>query len=262
MQERHSNRKKYFEEQNIVTSKYVIPYLNQFFPLRSGMTIAEIGCGEAGNLLPFLQMGCKVFGIDIAPAKIENARMFYENHPLKHNLNLLAADIYDIRPDDIDRLDLIIMRDTIEHIPNQELFLKNLKRFLNPGGIIFIAFPPWRMPFGGHQQICESRIVSNIPYLHLLPKAMYVFLLKWAGETPGKVNSLLEIRDTRLSISRFHKMLRVNGFSILRQDYFLINPNYEIKFGLKVRKLPVVLNIPRLRDFVTTACYCVIKPLD
>ena len=30
MQERHFNREKYFEEQAIVTAKYVIPYIDAF----------------------------------------------------------------------------------------------------------------------------------------------------------------------------------------------------------------------------------------
>lgn len=53
MQERHSNRERYFKEQHLVTEKYVIPYINQVFQIDSTMTVAEIGCGEAGNLKPF-----------------------------------------------------------------------------------------------------------------------------------------------------------------------------------------------------------------
>ena len=258
MQERHSNRERYFKEQSLATEKYIIPYINTVFPVSSSMTVAEIGCGEAGNLKPFLDMGCKVFGIDIAPNKIENARRFYENHPRKDQLHLIAADIYKVEPEDIDQLDLVIMRDTIEHIPNQEVFLANLKKFLKPGGKIFFAFPPWRMPFGGHQQVCENKVLANMPYLHLLPRPLYISALKMLGESDGKIGSLLEIRDTQISIKRFHSILKNNKLAIIRQDYYLINPNYEIKFKLKVRKLPALLNIPHLRDFFTTTCYCVV----
>ena len=258
MQERHSNRERYFKEQNIVTEKYVIPYINQIIPIQPTMTVAEIGCGEAGNLKPFLDMGCKVYGIDIASHKIENARRFYEDHPLKKNLNLISADIYEVQADDIDKLDLVIMRDTIEHIPNQELFLGNLTKFLKPDGKIFFAFPPWRMPFGGHQQICEKKMLSNMPYLHLLPRGIFVNALKLLGERDDKIAGLLEIRDTRISINRFHKILIKNNLSIDCEDYYLINPNYEIKFKLKVRKLPFFLNIPFFRDFFTTTCYCMV----
>lgn len=258
MQERHSDRERYFKEQDLVTEKYVIPYIRRALQITPQMTVAEIGCGEAGNLKPFLDMGCKVYGIDIATHKIENAKRFYENHPQKQNLNLIAADIYKVQPEDIDKLDLIIMRDTIEHIPNQELFLGNLKKFLKPNGKIFFAFPPWRMPFGGHQQICMSKVLSNLPYFHILPESLYILILKLFGETKDKIKGLLEIRQTRISINRFHRILVKNNLSIIYQDYYLINPNYEIKFKLKVRKLPPMLNVPHFRDFFTTTCYCIV----
>jgi 2-polyprenyl-3-methyl-5-hydroxy-6-metoxy-1,4-benzoquinol methylase len=258
MQERHFNREKYFEEQAIVTAKYVIPYIDAFYPVSPDFVVAEIGCGEAGNLKPFLDMGCKVIGIDIAANKIENGKKFYEHHPLKSNLTLIAADIYDIKPEDIDAIDLIIMRDTIEHIPNQEMFLRNMKKYLKPEGKVFFGFPPWRMPFGGHQQICSSKFLSSMPYIHLLPKGAYISVLKMFGESDDKISALIEIRDTRISISRFHEILENNKLSIIGQDYYLINPNYEIKFKLKVRKLPFILNIPYVRDFFTTTCYCIV----
>lgn len=259
MQERHTNRKKYFEEQNIVTEKYVIPYISTICSVTSTSVVAEIGCGEAGNLKPFLDMGCKVTGIDISENKIQNARKFYIDHPLNANLTLIADDIYNIKPSDIDKLDLIIMRDTIEHIPNQELFLSNLKKFLKPTGKIFFAFPPWRMPFGGHHQVCKSKFLSNMPYLHLLPRVMFVSILRLFGESEGSIDGLMEIRDTQISIDRFEEILQINNFKIEKEDFYLVNPNYEIKFNLKVRKLPEIMNIPYLRDFFTTTCYCIVS---
>ena len=257
MQERHSDRKLYFIEQNSVTEKYVIPYINGIVPVNSKLVVAEIGCGEAGNLKPFLDMGCKVIGIDIAAHKIENARQYYTDHPFNKNLTLIAANIYDVRPDAMEKLDLIIMRDTIEHIPHQELFMAHLKKFLKPSGKIFFAFPPWRMPFGGHHQICESRL-SKLPYFHLLPKPLFVMMMKMFGESENRITGLLEIRDTGISINRFKRIVKGNNFNIEKEDFYLINPNYEIKFKLKVRKLPGIMRIPYLRDFFTTTYYCIV----
>ncbi|MCU0471978.1 MAG: class I SAM-dependent methyltransferase [Bacteroidales bacterium] len=258
MQDRHKNRDKYFQEQGIVTEKYVIPFINSEITVTRDLVILEIGCGEAGNLRPFLDLGCKVIGIDIAANKIENARKFYANHPLKEKLTLIAEDIYNINPGQIEKADLIIMRDTLEHIPDQEKFLSCLNFFLKQEGKIFLGFPPWRMPFGGHQQMCESRL-NKIPYFHLLPERLYVWILKKSGETQSKINGLLEVRETRISISRFKRILQSDDYKIDKQDYYLINPNYEIKFRLRARKLPWVINIPYLRDFFITTCYFIIS---
>ena len=54
------------------------------------------------------------------------------------------------------QFDVIILKDVIEHVPEQEKFVPYLKNFLKPGGQIFFGFPPWYMPFGGHQQVCKN----------------------------------------------------------------------------------------------------------
>ena len=50
------------------------------------------------------------------------------------------------------QFDLILLKDVIEHIPDQERVIPYLKEFLKPGGRVFFGFPPWYMPHGGHQQ--------------------------------------------------------------------------------------------------------------
>lgn len=259
MDDRHLNREKYFQEQSYTTEKYVISYISKLFPITSDLTVAEVGCGEGGNLKPFLDIGCKVVGIDIAEDKIENARKFFNNHPQKSNLTLIAEDIYKINPDEQFLFDLIIMRDTLEHIHYQDIFLEHLKKFVKPSGKIFLAFPPWRMPFGGHQQMCENSFLSKLPYLHLLPNALYAGLLKLFGESNAKIKGLLEVKETRISIARFKKILTKRNFRLESEIFYLINPNYEIKFKLKTRKLPGILNIPYIKDFFTTTYYCLIS---
>ena len=45
MQERHLNRLLYFNEQAQTTELYVIPYIQEVFPLHDGLRVLEIGCG-------------------------------------------------------------------------------------------------------------------------------------------------------------------------------------------------------------------------
>jgi SAM-dependent methyltransferase len=258
MQDRHFDREKYFREQGNVTEKYIIPFIKDEIPISPGLSIAEIGCGEAGNLRPFLDMGCKLTGIDLSANKIENARKFYSNHNLRENLILVADDIFNLRPDQTGRFDLILMRDTVEHIPDLEKLLDHLSKFLKSTGRIFIGFPPWRMPFGGHQQMCES-VLCKIPYFHLLPVKIYVWIMKIFGETPSKINGLLQVRETRLSIARFNKIVKENNYKVDKVKYYLINPSYQVKFNLKPRMLPWIFNIPYLRDFITSTCYYIIS---
>jgi len=260
MQERHTNKKKYFNEQVQTTEKYVIPFIEQTHPITPETSILEIGCGEGGNLLPFLQRGCKIVGIDILQGKIDKANEYFLDHPKKDRANFMVQDIYDVDPDLNWKFDIIIMRDVIEHIHDQEKFMAYIKRFLKPSSNIFFGFPPWQMPFGGHQQTCKSTFLSKLPWFHLLPTVAYKKLLLLFGETQRNVDNLIEIKETGISLERFRRILKKEEYSIDREVWYFINPNYEIKFGLKPKKsIPPFKSIPYLRNFFITAGYYLIS---
>lgn len=260
MHQRYADRKLYFREQATTTEKYVIPYISELVPINSNTRILEIGCGEGGNLAPFIALQCEVVGVDINKAQIENAKAFINEQFPDNRGRLLCANIYDVTAEDIGTFDVIMLRDVIEHIPDQAKFMAHLKMFLKPQGVTFFGFPPWCMPFGGHQQICGSKFLRRLPYFHLLPKSMYRGILKLFGEANGTIQELLDIKSTGISINRFHRIVSRNGFRIEKRTFYLINPNYNIKFGLKPRTQFMLLrNLPVLRDFVTTCYYCIIR---
>jgi len=259
MQERHKNKQQYFNEQGLTTKKFVIPYLNEHIDLKPETEVLEIGCAEAGNLMPFMDLGCKCTGIDISCGRIELAKEFYKNHKNRNNLTLICKDIYDVNPTD-KKYDLIVMRDVIEHIPNQEKFMGFAKKFLKDNGKFFLAFPPWQNPFGGHQQVTHSKVLSKLPYIHLLPKSIYSFILKSFNEPEAKIKGLLNIRSTGISIERFEKILKKEKYTVNKRTFYFLNPNYQTKFGLKPRRqIKPVASIPWLRNFFTTAMYYVIS---
>ncbi|VAX15450.1 3-demethylubiquinone-9 3-methyltransferase [hydrothermal vent metagenome] len=258
MQERHLNRNKYFDEQVYTTEKYVIPFISDVIAIDPSLSVLEIGCGEGGNLKPFLDIGCKTTGVDLSEKKIENGKRFFSDHPNKDNLTLIAEDIY--RSKSLEQYDLIIMRDVIEHIHDQEKFMSYVKKYLKPGAKFFLAFPPWYNPFGGHQQICKNKILSVMPYYHILPRSIYSGILKSFNEEQERIEGLLEIKETGITIERFQKILADNNYKIDKKTFYFINPNYEIKFGVKPRKqLGLISSIPGFRNFVTTSCYYIVS---
>ncbi len=128
MQKRHKNKEQYFNEQGLTSKTFVLPFISDLVNFGVGTSVLEIGCAEAGNLKPFVDMGCKATGIDISCNRIDLAKTYYEDHPNNKNLTLICQDIYKVNPDK--KYDVIIMRDVIEHIPNQEIFLGFVKSFL------------------------------------------------------------------------------------------------------------------------------------
>lgn len=260
MQERHSNRSKYFDEQIITTSKYVIPYIEKHKTLNSNTRVLEIGCGEGGNLKPFLDLDCQITGVDLSANKINLGKDLFSKEKNVENISLLCDDIYNLSTDAIGTFDVIFMRDVIEHIHDQERFMTYIKPFLKNDGVFFLGFPPWQNPFGGHQQICKSKFGSKLPYYHLLPTSIYKGVLKLFGETKKTIEALLEIKETGVSIERFERLVTSNQYNTVKKTHFFINPNYEIKFGLKPKKqLELISAIPFLRNFFTTAVYYLLK---
>ncbi len=258
MQERHKDKQRYFNEQAKTTGKFVVPFISDLIDINSETRVLEIGCAEAGNLKPFVDMGCQATGIDISCSRIELAKEFYKGHKNRNNLTLICEDIYKVKPEQ--KFDLIIMRDVIEHIPNQEKFMAFVKDFLKPEGKFFLAFPPWQNPFGGHQQICKSKILSKMPWYHLFPTGMYTSLLRAFGEKEDTIAGLVEIKETGISIERFELILKKENYKIDKRVFYFINPNYETKFGLQPRKqLKLISAIPWIRNFGTTAMYYVVS---
>lgn len=259
MFEFHADRKRYFDIQVMNAEKYVIPFIEEKFPVRTGMRVLEIGCGEGGVLKAFVNKGCEGLGVELDTPRIDDALKFLPDDVAAGKIRFVAKDIYlvDIEKDFSGRFDIIVLKDVIEHIHDQPKLIGWMKNFLNPGGIVFFGFPPWYMPFGGHQQMCRSRL-SKLPYIHLLPRSIYRWILKKKKEP---VEALMEIRDTGISIERFEKICRKEGYVFLHKRHYLLNPIYEWKFGWKPRKQAGLIKaIPFFRNFLTTCVYYIIQP--
>lgn len=259
MFEFHKDRKKYFDIQVANASEYVIPFIEEKFSITKGMRVLEIGCGEGGVLKAFIQKGCTGIGVELDLPRIDYAKEFMPEEIASGKIHFISKDIYKVdAAKELNGLfDIIVLKDVIEHIHNQPKLIQWMKNFLTPNGIIFFGFPPWYMPFGGHQQMCRSKIMQ-LPYIHLLPRFLYKWLLKKNNEA---VDDLLEIRDTQITIERFEKICQQENYYILHKRHYLLNPIYKWKFNVQPRKqFALVKAIPFVRNFFTTCVYYVITP--
>ena len=175
MQKRHTDRKMYFRDLEITSKEFYISYLSDFTELTPKSRILEVGCGEGGNLVPFAQLGCKVTGIDIAECRIKDAKAYFSE--ISNHATFVCSDFmqYPVPCNEEDKYDVILLHDVIEHVPTKEPFLAHLRKFMKTKGVLFVGFPAWQMPFGGHQQICRSKLCSHLPFIHLLPNHLYQY---------------------------------------------------------------------------------------
>jgi 2-polyprenyl-3-methyl-5-hydroxy-6-metoxy-1,4-benzoquinol methylase len=255
----HENTDLYFDQQRENAHGSILPFVGVSEP---GARVLEIGCGAGGVLKAFAERGARVTGVDLHQPSIDYARRRFAAEAGADSWRFEAQDIYDVAPVDIDGpFDLIVMKDTIEHIHDQRRLFERLGAFLAPSGRLFFAFPPWQMPFGGHQQICRHPALMRLPYFHLLPARAYEAILRRAGEPPETVDALLEIKETGISIERFERIAGDTGHRIAARKLYLVNPMYQYRYGLAPREQVAALaGVPVLRDFLTTSAYYLVAP--
>lgn len=256
MQSRHLDRHRYFMEEAATTEKYFIPYLSRFIAT-DHISVLEVGCGEGGNLLPFAHRGCRVTGVDMSELRIRQAQAYFKEENVA--AEFVCSDIlnYDC-PNGY--FDLIIMHDVVEHVLDKLTLLSKISLMLAPHGAVFVAFPAWQMPFGGHQQIARSRLLSHIPFIHLLPRIVYAGMLKLFGEDDFTINELMSIRQTRCTVEAFTRIATRAGYVVVDMRLWMINPHYETKFGLKPLALPSPLYmLPYVRNFLSSSCFYILQ---
>lgn len=257
MQERYQNRKIYFQEQAETSRTFYLDYVRRHMTITASSRVLEVGCGEGGNLLPFAEMGCSVMGVDIKEEQVERAKEYFLE--TGHSGTFIASDFmaWAAPATDEERYDLILVHDVIEHIepPYKQSFVAHLKDFMRPDAHIFFAFPAWQMPFGGHQQICHSRM-SRLPYIHLLPVPLYRGFLRINKESDTTIAELLSIKRAKMPVERFERLVRAVGLTVADKTYWFINPHYLKKFGLRPRRevWPFTKGV-WLRNFYTTSAW-------
>ena len=223
-----------YSEQYWFGENFLFEYINDNFV--KGKKILEIGCAEAGLLKFFNHKGAICSGLELSDTRYKNAILLNE----KDNLHLFQPDIcdpYSYSKHINQKYDLIIIRDVIEHIKNKEKALLNIYSILQPGGKLFISYPPKYCAYAGHQQTV-SNVFGKIPYIYLLPDFLYELYLKLINCPNKKIQYLIKTKHTRISNTAMFQLLSEIGFKILKKSNWLIRPAYSFRFKLPKMKNP------------------------
>jgi hypothetical protein len=107
------------------------------------------------------------------------------------------------------------------------------------------------MPFGGHQQALDSPL-RFAPWFHLLPRPIYRWILRRLTGDKCLIEDMMNVYDCRITIRGLRRLIQETGLAIERECLWLINPAYDIRFGLPQIKLPVPSTFPILPEFATS----------
>lgn len=99
----------------------------------SGKSVLECGCGAGRFSEVLLDTGAFVTSVDLSNAVNANARQF----PISRNHRVAQADILKL-PFADQAFDVVLCLGVIQHTPNPEETIRQLYRFVKPGGLLVI----------------------------------------------------------------------------------------------------------------------------
>ena len=128
----------------------------------------------------------------------------------------------------------------MEHIPilEKKKFLQSVIKFGKLGASFLITFPPFYSPFGLHQQTLLKSSAKYFPYLSLLSNKILLPLLKILKEDNKAIKNIVELRESKMTIRAFNRLIMELGLTIQKEEYFFVRPSHEIRYGWKMRKFP------------------------
>lgn len=99
----------------------------------SKLKILDLGCGDGRISGELVRKGHEVWGVDIFPNGVEDAK--------KKGINAIEADIEAKLPFQDSIFDLVLVLDTLEHLYDEEGTLKEIFRVLKEDGKMIISYP-------------------------------------------------------------------------------------------------------------------------
>lgn len=107
--------------------------------LEPGMRILDLGCHTGPLSLYMANTGCDVTGIDLAKNAVETAIRSAE-HWNMHRVRFMQMDFLEDWQD-AETFDFVLCNHVVEHVPDDEAFVKKIHFATKPGGRLLLMAP-------------------------------------------------------------------------------------------------------------------------
>lgn len=167
-----------------------------------GQAVLDFGCGTGGDAVELAGIAESVYGLDIVPRHLEEARQ------RAREAGVADRCIFSSVPPS-DPVDAIVSLDSFEHFENPAGVLQAMYEQLRPGGRVLVSFgPTWYHPLGGH-------LFSVFPWAHLLFSEHA--LIRWRNDIRSDgATRFHEVEGglNQMTIRRFVRLVRESPFSV------------------------------------------------
>ena len=249
--------KYYWGYQYSLGKDVVVSYLSRLNVFDKGDRVMEIGSAEGGVLAAFVEAGAKdALATDIARNRIEMGRDFasFLNLPIEFKYHDILKE--PVHPEWKEAADLVILRDVIEHLDDTLLALNKIKEFIKPGGFLYITFPPYYSPYGGHQHNLKN-FWGKLPYIHYLPDWIFNKLI--TSGRKADIEEVKRLRKIRMTPEKIIRAAEKAGYELYRKDYYLLRPVFKMKFGLPTIKITPLSSLPLVKDLFSLEASYILK---
>jgi 2-polyprenyl-3-methyl-5-hydroxy-6-metoxy-1,4-benzoquinol methylase len=216
-------------------------------PSFDGLTVLDAGCGHGSLCVDVASKGAdKVLGIDISERRVrfaqENLRRHYPH--LNEVLEFRCCEVADLPHTGFD---LILSKDTFEHVLNLNSTLAQMKRRLRHHGRIYAGFAPlYNSVRGDH-----GRLRTPLPWGHvLLPETL--LLRRLNKRRQNKVASVHDLGLNKLSLEEYRTLIYTSGLYV---SYFRVN----VSRHPVSRLFSLIRRIPLLEEYFTHNLYCILE---
>ncbi len=215
----------------------------------SGLRILDFGCGHGALTIHFAELGAKqVVGVDLDQERIAFAETNLEKAfpQFRDCVEFRSQDIRDMQFDG--HFDLIVAKDSFEHIDDLAGVVSHLHRLLRKGGYLAPGFSPlFYSPFGDH-----GRFEIGLPWLHaVLPDSLLAWWLNF--RTGSSVSNSSDLGLNRLTSDEFRRIFGEG----MTWDAPHINYN---RGGKKLLPLfNAFRRIPFFEKYFTVSIYAVVR---
>lgn len=204
---------------------------------RLGITVPrvlDVGCGLGGMATAYALEGGRVTAVDVELYDAETIRFAQAFARSKGaTIHFLAVEEREWPMADT-TFDVVFLDSVLEDARDPHQLLWQSTRVLRPGGWMFVSFPVFYGPFGGH---IDDYI--RTPWFHLLPRGIVIRTLRGRrpiGEyvTPGFVEGLY-LSLNRLTLRRFKGLVCALPLEVveLSRSAYLTTAGNQLIFDLR-----------------------------
>ncbi len=242
-----SNNLSVFDYQYRVDNEEFIRRLGGLADFVVGKKVAEIGTGHGALAICMAELGAKsVVGFEIFEKFVN-----FSNDNLARFSHIRDKVEFRCREFGFDgeSFDVVVSKDTFEHVSNLRELMLTIKSRLSVGGVLVVGFSPlYYSPNGDHK-----RFLGNFSFpwaCALIPEAMLLKLASW--NHGRRIKSAFDVGLNKVTPAEFRELIVEQGWVIKRIRYNA-GGTYALKIMNRIRKIPF------LEKYFTVSIYAVLE---